>query len=325
MSKSLNDESQQIETDSHFIRELVRQMYKENRIERCWAIFIRLVRAAAFVVISVAVFIAANRPNLFPRSAQEDIDDHIALIQIKGELSSESASSADRLIPVIKRAFEHKNTQAVVLRINSPGGSAVQAGLIYDEILAQRQLHPDKPVFAVIEDIGASGGYYIAVAAEQIFANRASLVGSIGVISSGFGFADLIEKIGIERRTITAGSHKDFLDPFTPMTQEIKQFWEDVLSQTHKQFVDRVKANRADKLSADTELFSGLIWNGAQAKELGLVDDLKSTEAVARDIVGISNIIDYTPKIDLFTRIAGKAVVQAVQAIQQHGALKFSY
>lgn len=327
MSKSVANPTHQSEySDADFMRELVRQLHRENRIERRWAIGIRLIRAFAFVAIAAAVLIAANRPALLPWGHQEDIQEHSAVLYIKGELSPETSASAQKLIPAIKRAFGHAKSRAVILRINSTGGSAVQAGLIYDEIVAQRSMHPDKPVYAVIEDVGASGGYYIAAAANKIFANRASLVGSIGVISSGFGFTELLEKLGIERRTITAGQNKGFLDPFMPLTADTKKFWQDVLGQTHKQFIDRVKQSRGKRLVQDDEdLFSGLIWNGEQAKDLGLIDDLLSVDAIARDVVGLSETIDYTPKADFLSRIAGKATLQAMQLTSHPQGVRFEH
>lgn len=315
-----------VNEDAIFVRELVRQMYQENKTERRWSLFLRAMRTLAFVAIAASVVLIANRPNLLPWSNEDEVDAHAALVFIKGELSADSGASADKIIPALKKAFDEKMSKAVILRINSPGGSAVQAGLIYDEVLSQRQLHPEKQVFAVIDDIGASGGYYIAAAAEQIFANRASLVGSIGVISSGFGFTGLMNKLGIERRTITAGENKAFMDPFLPQTEEIKDFWEGVLAKTHEQFISRVKASRGNKLKTDNpELFSGLIWNGEQAKELGLIDDLKSTDDVAREIVGVSSTIDYTPKQDFMSRFMGKASVQATHFISNTKGMQFSY
>ena len=312
--------------ESDFVRTLVHELMRENRIERRWGLILRLVRTAAFVLIAVAVFLVSNRPDLLPWGNNEKLDEHTAMVIIKGELSADSGASADRIIPAIKAAFDNEKSKAVILRINSPGGSAVQAGLLYDEIMAQRTLHPKKPIYAVIEDMGASGGYYVAAAANKIYANRASLVGSIGVISSGFGFTGLMEKLGIERRAITAGANKDLLDPFAPLTDEVKSFWEGVLAQTHEQFISRVKASRGDALQGDSDkLFSGLIWNGEQAKKLGLIDGLMSTEAVARDVVGAPQIINYTPKQDFFAKLANKASLEAMNAFLNEAAPKLQF
>lgn len=308
-------------TEDDFVRTLVREMMAENRRERRWSLALRSVRAAAFVLMAVAIFLMAQRPDLLPWGKDPIDDEHTALIFIKGALSADSGASADRLIPAIKRAFEHEASKALILRINSPGGSAVQAGLLYDEIMAQRALHPSKKVYAVIEDMGASGGYYVAAAADKIFANRASLVGSIGVISAGFGFTGLMEKLGIERRAFTAGVNKDLLDPFAPLTDEVKMFWEGVLAQTHEQFIERVKERRGNVLKGEeSRLFSGLIWNGEQAHKLGLIDGLLSTEAVARDVVGAARIINYTPKEDFFGKLANRASLEAVGALFNEAA-----
>ena len=198
-----------------------------------------------------------------------------------------------------------------MLVINSPGGSPVQAGYIYDEVKRLRAEYPDKKVYAVIKDIGASGGYYIAAAADEIYADRASLVGSIGVTAASFGFVDLMEKMGVERRNFTAGEHKSFLDPFAPLQEDEKEFWETVLESTHKQFIQRVKEGRGERLVEADKLFSGLIWNGEQARDLGLIDDLGSPAMVAREIIGEEKLQDYTLKpspLDEFTRRFGAAI-----------------
>lgn len=308
-----------------FARTLVQQLLRENRIERRWGLVLRLGRTAALILIAVSLYLVSTRPDLLPWGRDALLDAHTAMVIIKGELSADSGASADRLIPAIKAAFENETSKAVILRINSPGGSAVQAGLLYDEIMAQRNLHPDKPVYAVIEDMGASGGYYVAAAANKIYANRASLVGSIGVISSGFGFTGLMEKLGIERRAITAGANKDLLDPFAPLTDEIKSFWEGVLSQTHSQFISRVQESRGDALANDAELFTGLIWNGEQAEKLGLIDGLMSTETVARDLVGAPLVVNYTPKQDIFARLATKASLEAISSLLSGASLKMQF
>jgi protease-4 len=184
-----------------------------------------------------------------------------------------------------------------MLIINSPGGSPVQAGYVYDEVKRLRVLYPDKKVYAVIKDLGASGGYYIAVAADEIYADKASLVGSIGVTASSFGFVDLMKKAGVERRNFTSGEHKSFLDPFSPLKRDEEQFWESVLQKTHEQFIRVVKEGRGERLTNNDDLFTGLIWSGDQAVELGLIDGLGSPGSVARDIIGYKEFKDYTPHL----------------------------
>jgi protease-4 len=215
-------------------------------------------------------------------------------------------ASADLIVTGLRNAFDADGVKAVILRINSPGGSPVQSGYVYDEIMRLRELNPDIPVYAVISDLGASGAYYIAAAASEIYADKASLVGSIGVVGSGFGFVDAMEKLGVERRQFTAGEHKAFLDPFTPLNKEEKAFWEGVLSTTHEQFITQVKKGRGDRLADDAKLFSGLVWTGEQALSLGLIDGLGSSSYVARELVGAEKIVDFTPQPTPLEALVGR-------------------
>ncbi|HEP8970342.1 TPA: signal peptide peptidase SppA [Pseudomonas aeruginosa] len=229
-----------------------------------------------------------------------------AKVDINGEIAEGASANAESLKKSIGKAFEDKRTRGVVLRINSPGGSPVQAGWVYDELKRQRALHPSIKVYAVISDLGASGAYYIASAADEILADKASLVGSIGVTAASFGYVDLLGKLGVERRAYTSGEHKAFLDPFQPRRPEETQFWSDVLATTHRQFIEAVKAGRGDRLKSQDhpELFSGLIWSGEQALQLGLVDRLGDVDYVAREIVGASKVADFTAKDTPFDRFA---------------------
>ncbi|HKK15661.1 MAG TPA: S49 family peptidase, partial [Gammaproteobacteria bacterium] len=202
------------------------------------------------------------------------------------------------------RAFEDHNTAGIILRINSPGGSPVQAGYVYDEIKRLRSLHPDIPLYAVITDICASGGYYIAAAADEIYANKASVVGSIGVVMSGFGFVDAIDKLGIERRLLHAGKDKGFLDPFSPLKESDVEHVNEILNQVYQQFIDVVKTGRGDRLKDDGRLYSGLVWTGQESVELGLVDALGSAGYVAREVIGAEEIIDYTLHDTYFQQFA---------------------
>ncbi|KZZ33060.1 S49 family peptidase, partial [Oleiphilus sp. HI0086] len=220
---------------------------------------------------------------------------YTALVNLEGVIASGEEANADFLVTGLRAAFEAEGTQAVVLRINSPGGSPVQSGYVYDEIKRLRGLYPETPLYAVISDIGASGAYYIAAAADKIYADKASLVGSIGVVASGFGFVDTMKKLGVERRLYTAGAHKGFLDPFSDEKGDEVEFWESVLNTTHQQFIAKVKEGRGERLKVDEEIFSGLIWSGEQALEKGLVDGLGSAGYVAREVVGAEEIIDFTP------------------------------
>lgn len=220
---------------------------------------------------------------------------HTALVDVQGVIASDQDASADNLVTAMERAFSNEGSKAVILRINSPGGSPVQADYIYQSINRLRDEYPEKKLYAVVSDIGASGAYYIAAAADRIFANQSSLVGSIGVRGGGFGFTGAMEKLGIERRLYTAGENKAFLDPFLPEDEQQVDFWEGVLAKTHEQFIQRVRDGRGDRLKEDeADLFSGLIWTGKQARELGLIDDFGSAGQVAREVVGQEDIVDYS-------------------------------
>lgn len=219
---------------------------------------------------------------------------HTALVSIEGVIASDAEANADDIIAGLRAAFEDDNTAGVILAINSPGGSPVQAGQVYDEILHLRAAHPDKPLYAVVADICASGGYYIAAAAQAIYADKASLVGSIGVRSDGFGFVGAIEKLGIERRLYTAGANKGLLDPFRPENPEQVQFMQSLLGEVHQQFITAVRNGRGTRLHETPELYSGLIWTGEHGLELGLVDGLGTTRYVAEELIKAKRVVDYT-------------------------------
>lgn len=294
--------------EKDLLREYMLTLHKEQVRDRRWRMGLKLLRATGFVLVAGSIAVASLRASQQPW--EKEGEPHTAFVRIKGEILDGRQASADHIIPAIRQAFDNTNAKAVVLRINSPGGSPVQAGRIHDEILSQRAKHPAKKVYAVVDDVGASGGYYIAVAADSIYADRASLVGSIGVISSSFGFVGLMEKLGVERRAITAGEHKALLDPFSPLTPEIKTFWEGVLDSTKQQFVSRVKQGRGERLKDEPRVFSGLMWNGEQALALGLIDGLGNLESVARDVVGEANTVDYSPRVGLFGTVTERARIQ---------------
>lgn len=274
--------------DWKLIEKLVMSLQAEQRRSRRWGIFFKLL---TFAYLFALLFIIR-----FPVSDTLDAaaGRHTALVDIQGPIAADELASADNIVGSLRSAFEDENAAAVVLRINSPGGSPVQAGYVYDEIRRLRAENPEKKVYAVISDIGASGAYYIAAAADEIYANRASLVGSIGVVAGGFGFTEAMDKIGIDRRLYTAGENKAFLDPFSPENSEEVQFWQSVLETTHAQFIEAVKAGRGDRLVDDERLFSGLVWSGEQALELGLIDGLGSASFVAREVVGEEELVDYS-------------------------------
>lgn len=230
---------------------------------------------------------------------------HVASIEIYGPIMSGQTADSDRIIPALHKAFETTNAKVVALKINSPGGSPVHAGRLYNEIRMLKSEHPEKKVVAVIEDLGASAAYYVAAATDTIYVDQASMVGSIGVISEGFGFSDIMNKVGIERRVITSGENKALLDPFAPVSPEIKSYWKQMLGEVHQQFIKAVTDGRGDRLKAEQSgIFSGLIWTGAKSIEMGLTDKLGSMTTVSKESVGGMNIVDYTPAPDFFKHLA---------------------
>ncbi len=293
--------------------QFARDMLRDRRAERRWRNFFRL--AWLLLVMSVAYAVFASRSHT-PAPAGP----HTALIEIHGVIAAGAPASAENLLPGLKSAFEAQNAKAVVLRINSPGGSPVQAGIINDEILRLKALHRDKKVYAVVEETCASGAYYIAVAADEIYTDKASIVGSIGVLMDSFGATGLMDKLGIERRLLTAGENKGIGDPFSPLTPKHREYLQAMLDQIHAQFIAVVKRGRGSRLKETPETFSGLFWDGEQAVSLGLADHLGSLDSVARDVIKAEEIIDYTPKENVAERLAkkfgaavGGAVVNAMQ------------
>lgn len=303
-----------METDKNskewkLIEKTVSQLGTEQRRARRWGIFFKLLTFSYLFVLLIVM------QGGFSKDIKHDAEKYTGLVDLRGVIADGEEANADFLVSGLRAAFEDEGAQAVILRINSPGGSPVQSGYVYDEIKRLRTLHPEKPLYAVISDIGASGAYYIAAAADQIYADKASLVGSIGVVASGFGFVDTLEKLGVERRLYTAGSHKGFLDPFSEEKPEEVDFWKGVLNSTHEQFIAKVKEGRGDRLKVTENTFSGLVWNGEQALEMGLVDGLGSAGYVARDIVGAEEIVDFTPQPDPFERLTKTLGIAAAKAM----------
>lgn len=294
-SKSSNKEWKLIE-------KMLNGLFVEQRRARRWGIFFKGLTFAYLIAILGIYFSSTS----FSTDLAGDKGDHTAVIEIAGPISAQEDANADSIIWSLRDAFKADNAKAIILRINSPGGSPVQSGYVYDEIKRLRLLYPDKPVYAVIIDIGASGAYYIAAAADEIYADKASLVGSIGVISGGFGFVDLMGKVGVERRAMTAGKNKGFLDPFSPMKDSDKVFWQSVLNTTHMQFIDQVKKGRGDKLVDEPDLFTGLVWTGEQAVAKGLIDGLGSASYVAREIVGQEKLVDYSSQMSPLDQVIEK-------------------
>ncbi len=291
------------------IEGLLRSALDEQRRARRWRIFFRLLTLGLIVTI----LLLARSPDWSATELKGGR--HTALIDIHGVIAADQVANAQDVVEGLRKAYRDHQTAGIILRINSPGGSPVQAGIINDEITRLRGLHPDIPVVAVIEDICASGGYYIAVAADTIYADKASMVGSIGVLMNGFGFVGAIKKLGIERRLLVAGEHKGFLDPFTPLSEDDRRRVEAMLESIHRQFIAVVKRGRGDRLADNDELFSGLVWTGEQAIDLGLVDGLASVDKVAREVIHAERIVDYTQRELTFERLADRLGARFLGAI----------
>jgi protease IV len=286
---------------------------RERRAERRWRVFFRLAWLLVFVLIAWSVFAS--------RTHSTATGPHTALIEVRGEIAPESEASAENLVAAVKSAFEDAGSRAVVLRINSPGGSPVQAGIINDEIRRLKSKHK-KPVYAVVDEVCASGAYYIAVAADEIFVDKASLVGSIGVLMDGFGFAGTMEKLGVERRLLTAGENKGMLDPFSPQNEKHRAYAQAMIDQIHQQFIKVVKDGRGKRLKETADTFSGLFWNGEEAVRQGLADKFGNLDYVAREVIKAEEVIDYTPKENVAEKLAkrfgasiGEGAVRALRSM----------
>lgn len=277
---------------------LLLENLKETRKARRWRAVFRILTLIIFIGLVLAVF-DFNLPG-----RGMGTEKHTALVTIEGEISSSSLANALDINSSLTSAFENENSVGVVLRINSPGGSPVQAGMMNDEIQRLRKLYPAKPLYVVVEDICASGGYYVAVAGDQILVDKASLVGSIGVIMEGFGFTGLMDKLGVTRRMIAAGSNKGMMDPFSKENPQQVEMIKTMIDEIHQQFIAVVKAGRGDRLKETPEMFSGRVWNGEQAIKIGLVDGYGTVETVARDIFKAPDILDYTMKENFAERVA---------------------
>jgi protease-4 len=280
----------------HTLESLAREMMQERRAERRWRIFFRL--AWLGLVLGVAWVLMSDRMHHNAPSGP-----HTALVELRGEIAGDSEASAELLISGLRNAFEDSGARAVVLRINSPGGSPVQSGIINDEIRRLKALH-QKKVYAVVEEVCASGAYYVAVAADEIFVDKASIVGSIGVLMDGFGFTGLMDKLGVERRLITAGSNKGMLDPFTAQDPAQRAYAQAMIDQVHRQFIKVVREGRGKRLKETPDTFSGLFWNGEEAVALGLADRFGNLDYVAREVVKAEEVIDYTPHDNVAERLA---------------------
>jgi len=295
------------------ITKLAESSLREQKRARNWSIFFKFL-TFAYLVTLLVVFTESDI------STTNITTKHTALINLTGMIAESEKASADNIVTALRNAFDNKKTAGVILRINSPGGTPVQAGYIYDEIVRLRAKHPDTPLYAVITDMCASGGYYVAAAADKIFADKASIVGSIGVRMDNFGFVEAMKKLGIERRTLTAGENKALLDPFSPVNKDVNKHMQTMLTGIHQQFIDAIKKGRGERLKQDVKgLFSGLIWTGEQSLEIGLVDELASSSHVAREVIGVEYVVDYTLTEDLLERLTKRVgAAMASTLIQQN-------
>lgn len=289
------------------------ELLRDRRRERRWSLAVRLGWLGLAIALVWSIVVAESHTTA-PSGP------HTALVEVRGVIDADADANAESLISALRSAFEDEAAKAVVLRINSPGGSPVQSGIVNDEIRRLKALHKKK-VYAVVEEMAASGAYYIAVAADEIYVDKASIVGSIGVLMDNFGFTGLMEKIGVERRLMTAGTNKAMLDPFSPVNEVHRAHVQAMLDQIHRQFIDVVKQGRGERLKETPETFSGMYWNGEEAIRLGLADKLGNLDYVARDVIGAEEVIDYTPRDNVAERLAkrfgasiGEGAVRALQA-----------
>jgi protease IV len=296
------------------LERLVRSVLDEQRRARRRGI---LFKSLGFLYLFVVLFLALG---WFGGKDKGLPGKHTALVEINGVIAADSQASAERVNAGLQDAFKDTKTAGVILRVNSPGGSPVQAGQINGEMRRLRGLYPKVPLYVVVEDVCASGGYYVAVAADQIYVDRASLVGSIGVLMDGFGFTGTMEKLGVERRLLTAGDNKAFLDPFSPINPKQRDYAEKLLADVHRQFIDVVKQGRGKRLKETPELFSGLIWTGQRSIELGLADALGSVDYVAREVIKAEDIVDFTPRENLAERFARRFGAATAEALVRLGA-----
>ena len=299
------------EREWKLIEKLLGQAQEEHRKSRRWGIFFKIL---TFVYLFSLLYI------MLPGKAGESLkaaEEHVGFVKVSGVIAPDQQASADLIVTGLTRAFKAENSKAIVLKINSPGGSPVQSNQVYDAIKRLRAEYPEKKVYAAITDLGASGAYYIASAADEIYADPASVVGSIGVIMAGFGFEEAADKLGVERRVLTAGDNKAVMDPFSPISPEDRKHMQGMLDEIHQQFITAVKNGRGDRLQSDAhpEIFSGLFWTGEKAMELGLVDGLKSPGNVARDVIGLDEMVDYSANrspVEEFVRRFGVSIGEGI-------------
>lgn len=297
--KSVSGEARGVAPKGEWERQTLERLafanLEEQRLRRRWGIFFKLL-AFVYVAVTLALLVDWGPERYDGR--------HTALIHLRGTIEASGEANSDRIVSALQAAFEDVGTAGVVLQINSPGGSPVESGIIYDEIRRLRAKYPDIPLYAVVGDLCASGGYFVASAADRIYVNKASIVGSIGVLMDGFGFTGVMDKVGVERRLLTAGENKGFLDPFSPLDPKQREHAQTLLNDIHNQFITAVKEGRGNRLKETPDMFSGLMWTGAQSIQLGLTDGVGSVDSVAREVIKAEKILDYTVKENIAERFA---------------------
>lgn len=281
---------------------------KEQKARRHWGIFFKLATLAYLIAVLVLVVDWGDPEKLVDGK-------HTALINVHGTIEATGDASAEKINGALQSAFGDKGTAGVIMRINSPGGSPVQSGIVHDEIRRLRSKYPDIPLYVVVEDLCASGGYYVASAADKIFVDKASIVGSIGVLMDGFGFTGAMDKFGVERRLLTAGANKGFLDPFSPQDEKQKAHAQVLLGEIHRQFIEVVRKGRGTRLKETPEMFSGLMWTGSQSIAMGLADDFGTVDSVARDLIKADTILDYSVKENIAERFAKRLGAEMGQSM----------
>lgn len=303
--------------EKELVRKLSLASLDEQRRARRWGIFFKLL---IFIYLFGLLYLTLSGPDLSGKAKRSS--GHTALIEVNGLIADSTRSNAETVIDGLRRAFEDQGTKGIILSINSPGGSPVQSDSIYREIRRLSEKHEDIPVHAVIADVGASGAYYIASAAQNIYVNPASIVGSIGVMMNGFGFVETLDKLGVERRLMTAGDNKGILDPFLPTSPSHQAHMQGVLDGIHEEFIAAVKAGRGERLKDDPAIFSGLFWGGRESIALGLADEIGDVDYVAREVIGEETVIDFTPKPDLFKRFADRLGSSMASALGEQLGLR---
>lgn len=292
------------------LEKLLLASISEQRKARRWGI---LFKSLFLIYLAIALWLVAEPFGGLSRSGSST---HTAVVDVEGMIAEGGATNADNIIEGLRAAIEDKRTKGIILRMNTPGGSPVQSAYVYEEIRRIKKEKPNFPIFAVVSDLCASGGYYIAAAADKIFVNPVSVVGSIGVIMNGFGFVDAISKLGVERRLMTAGEHKAIMDPFKPVSEVEKEHIQGLINHIHQQFIGAVRQGRGARLKDDPELFSGLVWTGEESIKLGLADEVGDVHSVAKTIIGAEDLVNFTPREHLFDRLSHRIGASLGYALQ---------